>query len=174
MWTKRQLPSALPTSTDTQWSISQQSRSTQVLRQSAEIVASVAEAMDALARNGRPDAWACPENIFLSSTGPILAPLAYRVQQGNSEPDSKESVHALGALLQACLVRPGSDEEKNLPFQMREILVQALDTGVPEGYETPIEIAEALKSYNWDAIAQYSSTTTMEEREQLLEAMQET
>jgi hypothetical protein len=147
--------------------------------EAAEIVATVAEAVDAMGRSGRNHTWACPDNIFLGAHGAILAPMspappAYRMRDGASEPTARDAVHALGTLLEACLLKPYSTDEEELPFQMREILFRALGTDESDAFEAPIEIADELRSYNWVSITKHRANTTREEREQLLHAMEGT
>ncbi|MHB8636758.1 MAG: GspE/PulE/PilB domain-containing protein [Fimbriimonadaceae bacterium] len=144
---------------------------------SADIVASVSEAMDVMGAGGRNHAWVCPDNVFLSDSGPVLAPIVappggYRVDAEGDYPTGRQAVHALGSMLESCLLRPYTTDEETLPFQMHEILFRALGTDENNLYEAPIELAEALRSYNWTALTRPGATTTMEERAQLLEAME--
>ena len=144
--------------------------------ESANIVATLAEAVDMMGTNGRNHAWVCPDNVFLGDNGPILAPVVpppvgYRANDGAHEPTGREAVHALGVLLENCLLRPYTTDEEALPYQMHEILFRALGTDEDDLFEAPIELAEALRSYNWAALTLPGATTTMEERSQLLDAM---
>ena len=144
---------------------------------SADIVAALSEAVDMMGTGGRNHAWVCPDNVFLSDTGPMLAPIVpppmgYRADGEHEIPTGRQAVHALGSMLESCLLRPYTTEEEALPYQMHEILFRALGTDERNLYEAPIELAEALRSYNWTALTRPGATTTMEERAQLLDAME--
>lgn len=143
----------------------------------ADIVATIAESVDIMGTGGRNHAWVCPDNVFLGDHGPVLAPcvtppLGYGPDGEHDMPTGRQAVHALGAMLEACLLRPYTTEEEALPYQMHEILFRALGTDERNLYEAPIELAEALRSYNWTALTRPGATTTMEERAQLLDAIE--
>jgi hypothetical protein len=143
---------------------------------SSEIVAALSEAVDVMGTGGRNHAWVCPDNVFLADAGPVLAPIVpppvgYRADGEHDVPTGRQAVHALGVLLEGCLLRPYTTDEESLPYQMHEILFRALGTDEVNHYEAPIELAEALRSYDWAALTRPGATTTMEERSQLLEAM---
>ncbi|HLK14502.1 MAG TPA: hypothetical protein VKT78_06830, partial [Fimbriimonadaceae bacterium] len=145
---------------------------------SAEVVATLAEAVDMMGTAGRNHAWVCADNVFFGDEGPVLAPVVpppsgYRIEAENEIPTGRQAVHALGSLLESCLLRPYTTEEETLPYQMHEILFRALGTDERNHYEAPIELAEALRSYDWAAITRPGATTTMEERSQLLDGMEE-
>ena len=142
---------------------------------SADIVAAIAESVDVMGSGGRNHAWVCPDNVFLGDSGPVLAPVVapsgYRAGGDHDIPTARQAVHALGVMLESCLLRPYTTEEEALPYQMHEILFRALGTDESNLYEAPIELAEALRSFNWTALTRPGATTTMEERAQLLEGM---
>ena len=70
------------------------------------------------------------------------------------------------------MLRPYTTDEETLPYQMHEILFRALGTDENNLYEAPIELAEALRSYNWTALTRPGATATIGERAQLLEPME--
>ena len=93
------------------------------LSQTAELVAKVAEVLDALIQIGKDPLWACPSNILITNKGPVLAPLqlapcAYELRNVEA---SEASVYALGRLIQDCLREPNGTLP-NIPRQMDEIL----------------------------------------------------
>lgn len=144
---------------------------------SADIVAAVSEAVDMMGAGGRNHAWVCPDNVFLGDAGPILAPIVpprgvYRADIEQDCPTGRQAVHSLGVMLENCLLRPYTTDEETLPYQMHEILFRALGTDENNLYEAPIELAEALRSYNWTALTQPGATATIGERAQLLEPME--
>ena len=141
--------------------------------EAARWVADLAEALDELGQTGRTQAWACPQNVCLGSRGPLLVPLV-------SPPDSycgtgmdtasAASAYALSRLLKECLYGPDSKGHAQVPLQMQEIVATGLDAVPAKRFGSAIELASALKSFNWGAIER-GGDTTMAERAQLLHAI---
>jgi len=144
---------------------------------SAEIIAAVSEAVDMMGSGGRSHAWVCPDNVFLGDAGPVLAPIVpppgvYRADIEQDCPTGRQAVRALGVMLESCLLRPYTTDEEAMPYQMHEILFRALGTDESNLYEAPIELVEALRSYDWTALTRPGASSTIGERAQLLEAIE--
>lgn len=145
-------------------------RGPRTIAQAAELVAKVAEAVDALPHGmGKQSLWACPSNILLGSKGPILVPIQLLPGSYESKAAMKDVAfgesYMLGKLLQQCLA--GSDSRvPALPAQMEDVLSKCLGAN---GFGSAIEVASALKSYNWAALCSAPVLTKENDREELLQ-----
>jgi hypothetical protein len=144
----------------------------------AELVAKVAEIADAILRHSAQSSWICATNVILRPDGPLLAPLSVPpvrctqpVDNFDPEKASQAAVYAVGLLLKDCLYGLDPRVEPFLPPPMPEILGNCLAINVKDRYCAPIEIASALRSYNWQALSSPHARATNREREELIESL---
>lgn len=148
------------------------------IAQSAELVAKVAETADQLQRYGGCVHWICAENIMVRRDGPLLAPLSlppakYKRPSENFDAEQPGSlaVYALGMLLRDCLYGLDPRFSPALPSAMKDMLEHCLADDPKDRYSDPIEVASALKSYNWAALANPLAHGTNDERQELLDIL---
>lgn len=147
----------------------------------AELVATTAESIDQIQRAGGQGDWVCPANIFLTNRGPVLAPIicppqGYQSPSKDFDQDNPGSstAFALGSLLRDCL--NGFDRTKSiaLPMPMNDILANSLAWEPKDRYGSAVEVAGALRSFNWAALQTPLGNNTAEEREHLLDTIEPT
>lgn len=148
------------------------------IAQSAELVAKVAETVDQLQRYGGSASWICAENIVIRRDGPMICPLTipppkYRRSSSNFDDEQPGSVavYALGMLLKDCLYGLDARVSPALPAAMKDMLEHCLADDPSNRYSDPIEVASALRSHNWAALANPLAHGTNDEREELLDIL---
>jgi hypothetical protein len=141
----------------------------------AELAAKVAEIADSLLRHGAQASWICAANVMIRPDGPLLAPLSVPplrysqpIEVFDKEKASQAAVFAVGTLLRDCLYGLDPQSEPLLPAPMPDIIATCLAVNLKERYGAPIEIASALRSYNWQALSSPLARQTNSERDQLL------
>ena len=148
------------------------------IAQSAEMVAKIAETVDQLQRYGGLANWICAENVLIRRDGPLLAPLTippakYRRDSAGFDDEQPGSiaVYALGMLLKDCLYGLDSKISPALPAAMKDMMEHCLADDPNNRYTDPIEVACALRSYNWAALANPMAHGTNDERQELLDVL---
>jgi serine/threonine protein kinase len=164
--------------------------------QSAELIAQIAEGVDALHQAGGFTGLLTPENILVRPGGVLLAPFtkpaaeyeAPEIELGDSGTHLSD-VYSLGTILWECATGenphvaaaadsganhvwafPAASEE--LPAALASVLGECLGKEPEERYPSAILLTKALRSYNWHALASKESpdqVTTYKDRERLLE-----
>jgi len=144
----------------------------------ANLLARTAEIVDAMQRSGGSGNWACPTNILMRNNGPLLVPLTAAptyytpmATHGDAEMPGSAAAYALGCLLKDCLFGVDSAAHLNIPIAMKDILENCLNQDPTHRYSSAIEVASALRSFNWMALANPHSSTTNQEREELLSSL---
>ena len=153
------------------------------LSQAAFICSAVAEACDALLVGG----WAhfiTPENVFIGDRQMWVVP-------GATPPDAWslarssgacQAVYGLGLLIGASLLPTNDWQSANfdwrafddMPSAMKEIFARCTDRGKPDHYAEPIQVASALRSYNWSGLtssAKRQAAVTSGDRDALLDSI---
>lgn len=163
------------------------------LVQSAELVASLAEAVDAVHRNGSSVGILTPSNVWVRPGDVKLAPFcAPEAEYGSPEatdgaPTQLGDIYALGTILWECLTgtnphlalsahngrkswaEPGT-HMGDIPAQMIEILGQCLSIEPEDRYTSALQLARALRSHNWHSLIATPKTfrDSGDDRNQLL------
>lgn len=137
-----------------------------------EIVASIAETVNTLERNGVHAAWCSPRNVIVSCNGARLIPLSEPPRLGNStESEGSANVLALGQLLHACLYGLDGSHQPMIPAALEEIVQRCTASDGRRRYKSAVQVAIALKSCNWTAKPANVSASSVEDRDRLLETM---
>ncbi len=152
-----------------------QTRGKRTASQAAELVSAIAESVDVLHESGGYLGWLCPENVVMSKRGPILVPFsAPRGTYGQGTRSIAADLSALGTLLWQCLAPDGeknaswNKQMENLPDAMQRIISRCTGVGTTERFSSAIEVASALRSYNWSVQATAPGKKMATEREELL------
>jgi hypothetical protein len=169
------------------------SRGPRSLMQAAEMVAELAEGIDALNRVGGKCGLVCPENVLIRWNGPLITPfanpsLAYQAPEGvTGEQVAATDIFALGTILweaftgenphgsmETQMIWADPRKMKGVPTALREIMNNCLGLDPQERYSTAFQLTNALRSYNWASvsltIAEGGATQvpTSRDREELL------
>lgn len=140
------------------------------LAQAAELVSKVAEVQDALLQSQASAAWICPANLLITGKGPLAVPFQlppHSYEKGENESEHQRAVFCLGRLLQDCLREPDG-RIPSLPAMMADLIDRCLEPG---GFHSPIEVAGALRAYNWVALSNPAFPALADEKEELLQTI---
>ena len=163
-------------------------RGARTARQAADMVAKIAEGVDAMTQSSGNCGFVCPANIFLSEDRiqivPFVpAPVGYSSPEGSSQ---SSDIFALGTLLWESLRGANPHdvgdkaqlwghpaEDLDLLPSMSEILSHCMARLPEQRYASPILIANALRGYNWSPLVMTSNALSQrsQDREELLEAL---
>jgi len=77
----------------------------------------------------------------------------------------------MGCLLRECLFGTGGRHDRSIPTAMRTILETALEIQPRNRYGSPIEVASALRSFNWQALSEPTVVDGDVHRERLLHSL---
>ncbi|MBS1716407.1 MAG: hypothetical protein JSS72_01595 [Armatimonadetes bacterium] len=148
------------------------------LIQSAELVGKIAESLDDLQKAGGAGNWVCAQNIFMGARGPVLVPFVappehYRSPSAAFDGDNPgaSTAFALGSLLKDCCYGFNQKPEPYIPAPMKDILANCLASDSKDRFGSPIEVASALRSFNWTALGHSLNQNTAQEREHLLDTI---
>lgn len=146
------------------------------LVQAAETVANVAESLDHLHRLGGRTDWVCARNLFqgphgLSALPVSLPPSNYRSPSIEQDSPGAAAAYALGALLCDCVYGVSGTHNRTIPAAMRTILETALARQSKDRYGSAIEVASALRSFNWQALSDPLAISGDLHRERLLDTL---
>lgn len=148
------------------------------LVQSAEIVSKVAESLDELQKCGGHGNWICPENIFQGLHGIYAVPLAAKpanyqspTPDHDAENPGSGTAYALGCLLRDCIYGTTGTHNRSIPSAMRTILENALARQPQDRYGSAIEVASALRSFNWQALSDPLAISGDLHRDRLLNSL---
>lgn len=153
-------------------------RGPRTVPQAAVLVSRVAEIVDTLQRSGGLGHWASPCNLLVQRGGPLLAPIclppvSYGAPSGEFDPEmpGATAAYALGCLLKDCLYGIDAKGEIGLPVPMKDILANCLASDPEQRYGSAVEVASALRSYNWQALSNPHAHSTTAERDVLLSTL---
>ncbi|MCH8273313.1 MAG: protein kinase [Armatimonadetes bacterium] len=169
--------------------------------QAAELVATVAEGVDELCKAAGHSGLVCPANVMILEGGRVvLAPFVKPPAEYQSpelasagEADSRSDVFSLGTLLLETATgsnpfRRASEEEtleslRNppepgslaVPPALAQILSRCFPADPDERFGSPVQVAVALRAYDWSAPLQRPSpdlgVATRDDRDQLLSSL---
>lgn len=144
-------------------------RGARSLSQTAFICSAVAEACDALLTHGW-EHFITPENVWIDDRHVWLAPGATPPPAWSPtlSSDAENAVYALGLLIGTCLLHTKDWKSAKfdwkafdgMPSAMREIFARCTDRGKPDRFAEPIQVASALRAYNWSGAVTYAKRTT--------------
>lgn len=171
-------------------------RGPRTFAQAAEIVAQIADGVEALNQSGGRCGLICPTNIAIRWNGPMLAPIAnppsnYGCPEVFAESNSPASsdVFALGTLLWECATgeNPHATGETgvwwgdatkpapNMPEPFRKVVGGCLDHDPTKRFASAFHLANTLRSYNWAALAHADEAKRFDkpvDRDHLLELLE--
>lgn len=164
--------------------------------QAAELVAQVADGLEAIGQHGGQSNLVCPGNILVRWSGPLLTPLAktpatYGCPELFVERNGAGSaeVFALGTLLLECVTGENPHSSGNegevwwtdaskaptrLPSAFRTVLSGCLDADPAKRFTSPFHLANTLRSYNWSALSVTAESARFDDsgdRDHLLELL---
>lgn len=171
-------------------------RGPRTIAQAAEIVAQIADGVEALNQGGGKCGLICPSNIVVRWNGPMLAPITnppanYGCPEVFSESNSPASsdVFALGTLLWECATgeNPHATGENgvwwgdaskpvsNMPEAFRKVVAGCLENDPTKRFSSAFHLANTLRSYNWAALSHADEARRFDkpaDRDHLLELLE--
>ncbi|MEP0767434.1 MAG: hypothetical protein HRF45_12970 [Fimbriimonadia bacterium] len=167
-------------------------RGARSIAQATQLVAALADGVDALNRKGGSCDIVCPANVLITPNGPLWVPLV-RPPAEYLAPDRAGQVGAatsmvfpLGTLLWHCVTGSNPhesgasgrhwthqyDDDQRLPLALREILARCLDADPERRFTSPLQLSQVLRSYSWSAEMPEAPSPPIEadqDRDQLLD-----
>lgn len=167
-------------------------RGSRSIAQATQLVAALADGVDALSRKGGSCDIVCPANVLITPGGPLWVPLV-RPPADYLAPESlgqaggaTSAVFPLGTLLWHCVTgrnphETGASQTKwahpheedcRLPAALREILARCLDADPEQRFSSPLQLSQVLRSYSWSAETPEAPSPTVEanqDRDRLLD-----
>lgn len=164
-----------------------ETRGPRTIMQAAEMVAELAEGIDALNRAGGSVGIINPDNVLVRWNGPLLLPFSdsselYGAPEGSGS-QATSDIYAMGTLMWEAITGDNPHSEnwadpqkaKNLPTALKDILTNCLHADPRARYATAFQLSNALRSYNWGSVSLTvqegggAFVPTSRDREELLE-----
>lgn len=160
--------------------------------QATQLVAALADGVDALNRRAGWVDIVCPANVLITAGGPLWVPLVrppsdyLAPENAGQAGEPMNAVFPLGTLLWHCVTGTNphvgrgegpqwahpDDDTRQLPVALREILARCLDPDPRRRFTSPLQLGQVLRSYSWAAETTHAPTPreqTPQDRDKLLD-----